>query len=407
MLKNWGLTVFNTHGRLFIASDNIRLSVSRQIITPKRAIMATQQIVLSRKQTIEQGAGQQAALALAGLAANQAAAGNVFADYVSRKAKNTVRAQNADLQRFAEFFTAAGVPAPSGQPKPAESDKEGYKGYMVGWADCLQSDPAAWQGVSWGLVEAFVKWMVQQGEAISTLNRRLSTVKVYAKLAAKAGAIEPRELALIKVVSGYSAKEGKRIDENREVTRLSTKKAEAVQITPEQAALLKDQPDTPQGRRDALLMALLLDHGLRAGEVTLLKVGSFDLDAGLLRFYRPKVGKTQTHRLTRGTEQVLQAWIESGDSPAMGELLRGSIKSGELAEQGLSERAITDRVRVLGEQIGLSGLSAHDCRHYWATRAISQGTDPFALQQAGGWTSQATVQRYVEDGKIANERVRL
>ena len=348
--------------------------------------MSTQQITLSRKQTIESQNEQQAALALAGLVANQAAAGNVFADYVSRKAENTVRAQSTDLQRFAEFLAAAGVPA-SGER--------------------LQSEPAAWQGVSWGLVEAFVKWMVQQGEAISTLNRRLSTVKVYAKLAAKAGAIEPRELALIKVVSGYSAKEGKRIDAKRDVTRQSTKKAEAVQITPEQAEQLKAQPSTPQGRRDALLLALLLDHGLRAGEVALLKVASFDTAAGLLRFFRPKVGKTQTHRLTRDTGQALLAWIESGDCPAMGEVLRGSVKSGELAEQGLGERAITERVRVLGEQIGLSGLSAHDCRHYWATRAISQGTDPFALQQAGGWTSQATVQRYVEDSKIANERVRL
>ena len=91
----------------------------------------------------------------------------------------------------------------------------------------------------------------------------------------------------------------------------------------------------------------------------------------------------------------------------MGKLLRGSRKGGRLIQQGMSERAITERVRVLGEGAGLHGLSAHDCRHYWATRAISQGTDPFALQQAGGWTSQATVQRYVEDGKIANERVKL
>ena len=73
----------------------------------------------------------------------------------------------------------------------------------------------------------------------------------------------------------------------------------------------------------------------------------------------------------------------------------------------MSERAITERVRVLGEAVGVTGLSAHDCRHYWATRAASQGTDPFALRDAGGWSSLAMPSRYVEAAAIANERVKL
>jgi integrase len=38
-----------------------------------------------------------------------------------------------------------------------------------------------------------------------------------------------------------------------------------------------------------LLMCLLLDHGLRVGEVVRLQVADVDLKAGELRFYRPKV----------------------------------------------------------------------------------------------------------------------
>ena len=49
--------------------------------------------------------------------------------------------------------------------------------------------------------------------------------------------------------------------------RLGLKKAEPVSISTHQAKALKDQPDTPRGRRDGLLMCLLLDHGLRVGEV--------------------------------------------------------------------------------------------------------------------------------------------
>jgi integrase len=73
----------------------------------------------------------------------------------------------------------------------------------------------------------------------------------------------------------------------------------------------------------------------------------------------------------------------------------------------MTERSITRRVGELGERIGIDNLSAHDLRHSWATRAIRKGTDPFALQQAGGWTSMQTVRKYVDESTIANEHVHL
>ena len=82
------------------------------------------------------------------------------------------------------------------------------------------------------------------------------------------------------------------------------KKAEPVPLTPGQAAKLRTQPDTPQGRRDGLLLALLLDHGLRVGELAGLQVTDLDLGAGELRFYRPKVDKLQTHNLTPGARRA-------------------------------------------------------------------------------------------------------
>ncbi|MEP0764062.1 MAG: tyrosine-type recombinase/integrase, partial [Chloroflexota bacterium] len=164
----------------------------------------------------------------------------------------------------------------------------------------------------------------------------------------------------------------------------------------------KAQPDTPQGRRDALLMCLLLDHGLRVGEVARLQMSDFDLKAGEMRFLRPKVDKVQTHKLSADTLRALHAWVESGDAPRNGSLLRGSRKGGALTNARMSERSITDRVRVLGEEVGLEGLSAHDCRHYWATY-WARRVDVLRLQEAGGWSSLAMPRRYVEDSEIANE----
>ena len=338
--------------------------------------------------------GKPGGLAIIGKAASQSARGKVFADYQERKASNTNRGHLSALALFSEYLTVGGLHnAPN--------------------ANTLQNDPQAWQGITWGLVDGFARWMILQGYAMGSVDGRLTTIKTYAKLAAKAGAVDPTEMALIAQVKGHRRKERKEVDEKRTnagvPTRRGTKKAAPVRLTKVQADKLKAQPNTPQGRRDAVVMALLLDHGLRVGEVALLKVENFDLATGKMIFHRPKVDKVQTHQLTADTWSALSAYVGSGDAPKAGLLLRGSRKGGALTGAGMTERAITKRVEVLGGDmfIGVMGLSAHDCRHYWATRAAAQGTDPFALQEAGGWTSLAMVRNYVEAAKIANSGVKL
>jgi hypothetical protein len=96
--------------------------------------------------------------------------------------------------------------------------------------------------VTWGIVEGFIKWQLQQGYSIGSINVRLSTVKTYCRLATQAGTIDPTEYALIRSVTGYAYKEGLNIDQTRDTTRLGSKKSEAVSLTPAQIRDLKKQP---------------------------------------------------------------------------------------------------------------------------------------------------------------------
>lgn len=331
-------------------------------------------------------------MATMGVVANAVAADSVFADYRSRKAPNTIRRQDADLALFADYLGDVGVDTT---------------------AQALATNPAAWSGLTWGLVEGFNRWQLQRGFAVGSVNVRLSTVKVYSKLAAKAGTVEPGELALIKNVAGYSRNEAKRIDDQRDEalipTRIGDKKPAPVLISRDQAALLKGQPDSPQGRRDRVIMCLLIDHGLRVSEVAALTVDAFDLARREFRFYRPKVDKTQTHELTADTFDAVSAYLGQDAPEASGDLLlRGSRKGGRLTDPGMSVQNINLRVRTLGEAAGVPGLSPHDCRHYWATTAARNGTPIDRLQDAGGWASPAIpLTRYVAPAKIANEGVKL
>lgn len=333
-----------------------------------------------------------APLALAGALANGAAAAGLFTDYRERLAENTRRRHDNTLALLARAL---------GDPQP---DGAGIPGAPTGQA--LANNPAAWAGLTWGLVAIFLRWLLRGGYAIGTVNGHLSTVKSYARLAMLAGALDRGEYGAMLAVKGYRHNEAQHIDELRAVTRTGAKKAAPVILTPAQAAALRKQPDTPQGRRDGLLLALLLDHGLRVGELAGLAVTDLDLEAGELRFYRPKVDKLQTHQLTPAARKAARVYL-AADAPAMGPLLRASQKGGQLTGAGMTERAITDRVRTLGAAVGLSGLSAHDLRHYWATRAARNGTPVDRLQDAGGWASPAMPLRYVEAARVANEGVLL
>lgn len=360
--------------------------MTRQLVTSKPADLAQRQAV--------------------GESANAHAAAAAFDKYLKGKAPNTRRRQLAELAVFARFLAEAKFYS-ADNPDEADLYDEELDKHR---ARNLQTTGAAWAGMTHGLVEAFIEWQLQQGYAIGTINARLSTVKRYAGLAFRAEAIDHTEYALMKLIQGYSRKEAKHVNEDRTAeglpTRQGAKKAQPVELTPEQARQLKAWPDrsTPQGRRDFLLMALLLDLGLRVSELVILQVGDFNLKGGTLTFYRPKVDKNQTLKLSQDVKRAIRAMQDAGEWPAVGYFLRASSKRGALAkDRFLNLRTATGRVRFIGRKCGIAHLSAHDCRHFWATNAARMGMDAFRLQEAGGWASLAMPRRYVKWAEVANE----
>ncbi len=354
---------------------------------------------------------QPSPLETAGQIANRIAGQNIFQRYLSEKAANTIKRHARDLELFAEYLLDIGLELEHG-------------------AD-FQTNPNAWRGVTWGIVEGFVQWQLGEGYAISSVNARLSTVKVYAQMAVKAEAILREEGMLIQTVKGYSRASGQNVDEQRQqtriseityaykpetrrrtvvVTRRSTKKRKATLVDEEtDKALKQPRNKSPQAYRDALLMCLLLDHGLRASEVALLKVSDINLESGEIRFHRPKVKGTEhewtTHKLTAQTQAVASYYIGEHFSPTLlpdGPLILSTTrllkngKGGQLLEEGLNRVRISERVAWLGKQLGVSKkLSAHDCRHTCATKMARLDYSVDELMAWFGWSSAQTAMRYV------------
>src|SRR6266699_1257393 len=283
----------------------------------------------------------------------------------------TLRRQKTDLRTCADFLESIGV-------EPGD----------------FYNDLDAWAEITPDLIETFVQWQKRQGYAIGSINVRLATVKAYCHLAFSAGKLDTDTHTHIQGVKGIQRKQARNIDAGRETKRVGDKKAEPVDIPLELLYRLKHPETGFLAKRDALLMCLLLDHGLRVGEIVILERNQIHLRGRMLTFYRPKVDEPQTDRLTDDTLAAARAYLPT--LPAKQESLFD-----------LAITSVQERVRTIGELVGIQGLSPHDCRHSWATRAARHGTPLERLKQAGGWSNIQTPLRYIKDSAIANEGVIL
>ena len=328
-----------------------------------------------------------------GKLANKAAKPHVFEDYRSRKSPNTLKNHENTLRHYARYMATLGV--------------------FVG--EPLYCSQVLFSGITWRLLVGFQKFLLHEGRAISSINSMIATLKIYAKLSMQTGWLDQGEYLLIAAVENYSPSEGKHVDSERPVTWIGHKEAEPIRITSEQAERLKSQPNQEGLEslasigdlecRDNALLSILLDLGLRVGEVTSLRIEDIDKNNRTIRIARPKTDTKATLDLQNGTFAMIKLYLELLHfryNRRSGPLWLGSGEDGKLTGS-MSERAIKNRVRRLGELVGIAGLNPKDCRHYCATLAARNGTPLHVLMSWFGWKSAKKAVRYIEVSKIGEE----
>lgn len=318
----------------------------------------------------------------AGHVANTAFRHDVYSDYRATCRPNTLQRHDYDLRAFSMFLASFGIHRS---------------------AEALSRNPAAWRGMTYGILAAFRRWLEEKGEAVGTIKARVATIHQYCKLAGPAplgaGILDGTELAAILSVKGYNGKAARNLDEERVrrgiPTRVGRKKAAFTPISVRQAERLKRSttPAPPSQRiprdhdqllaaRDALMFCLLIEHALRCGELVALDVESIDLDRHRLSIYSEKTNIYNVHTLQERTEAAARAYL--------GQLGRdtGPLFEG-YAGQRITTRAINKRVGVIGKQLGFKQkrLSPHDLRHFFTFDALENGLSLDLVQGIGGWTS--------------------
>ncbi len=154
------------------------------------------------------------------------------------------------------------------------------------------------------------------------------------------------------------------------------------------------------GGRDFLIVHLLLDTGMRAGEVCRLRIGDADIAARMVRVIG-KGGKERVIGLSQQTVRLLAAWTHRRGRGLPTDYLFPSRKGTHLRPNSLRQRIAT-YCRKAGVSVP---RTLHAFRHTFAVMAFERGADIADLKDDLGHARYETVDIYRRaSGKVRRER---
>ncbi|CAN5407387.1 hypothetical protein BH09ACT7_BH09ACT7_04980 [soil metagenome] len=223
------------------------------------------------------------------------------------------------------------------------------------------------------LVRIWVADLLDGGAQPNTARTRQMALKRFAAWALDEGEIDSNELALLKPP---------KLD-TKVVDRLSDDECAALVKACAGKAFID--------RRDEAIVRLMLETGLRAGEVMGFTVEDIDLVRGVALVQRGKGGKGRTVPFGPQAARAIDRYLRMrrghrlADTPAL--WLGGSSQS--LGYHGL-DRAM----KIRAERAGLKGFHLHLLRHTAASRWLAAGGSEGGLMAVAGWSSREMLDRY-------------
>ncbi len=222
-------------------------------------------------------------------------------------------------------------------------------------------------------VTAFV-YRLFKGHKKVTIARKLSSIRSFFRFLARKGVIEanPAELVPTPKVEKYLPPV----------------------LTVEEAASLIEGPKKAEAStalRDLAMLEVLYSSGIRVSELTGLKTGDVDLEAGTIKVLG-KGGKERIAYLGDFAKDSLRKYIDKGRLKAGpgSALFAGKGGGGRIAE-----RTVQRLVKGYAASSGINKApTPHALRHSFATHLLDAGVDLRSIQEMLGHSKLSTTQRY-------------
>ncbi|WP_374159061.1 tyrosine-type recombinase/integrase [Mycobacterium sp. G7A2] len=232
------------------------------------------------------------------------------------------------------------------------------------------------------LVQRFVADIMEGGVAPSTATLRLSALKQFTRWLIEEGELDDNPLLGVKA------------------PKVDVKMVDA--LTDDELRLLLRACSGKEfrDRRDEMVVRLLVETGMRAGEVLGLTVEDLDPGRGLVMIHKTKTGRGRYAPFSPQTGEAVDRYLRMRRKHKLGHtptFLLGDNNRGTIAYHGLRD-AIMDRA----EAAGIKNFRLHRLRHTAATRWLSRGGSEGGAMAVMGWQSPQMLHRYV--AATASER---
>lgn len=241
---------------------------------------------------------------------------------------------------------------------------------FVQWLEVKGHPP----GLDRGLVQAWMKELLDKGAEPTTVAARLAGLRQFTKWAAKEGEIPTDPLL------GLNAPKAP-----MKVTPVLTEAQLKALIQACQGPEIRD-------RRDEALFRLMAETGMRIGEVAALELDDIDLKRGLVTIRKSKNGRGRMVPLGPKTGRAIDRYLRARRQHpgAQGKAVwLGARTLGGLTPHGI-RCALGERARLAG----VPNFHPHVLRHTAASRWLSAGGSETSLLAVAGWTDRSMLDRY-------------
>jgi integrase/recombinase XerD len=273
-------------------------------------------------------------------------------------ARNTTASYHSDLTQFATSVWAAGC--------------------------------SAWKSITPANVSEWIYQLAKREFAASSLSRKLTAVRGFARYLLKEGVCKKD---FTELVEGPKAR-------RKVPSSLSQKDVDRLLLAPDES--------TPHGLRDRAILELFYSSGLRVSEMSGLRIQQIDMEQGFIRVF----GKGSKERIVPVGERA-RSTVDRYLNAARPRFVKSRTGSALfLSERGqpISRKTIWVIVKQYAKKAGISQpVKPHILRHSFATHLLTGGADLRAIQEMLGHADISTTQIYtaVEGKRLVDQHAKF
>jgi integrase len=237
-------------------------------------------------------------------------------------------------------------------------------------------------------IEDFRRWRVDKGATAQTVKHSLDLIRCAWKLAKRQGhRVSDLNFPSVKLPKGrmryLTVEEERRLLAELDPAGTREGITDPANRRAEMSRMVQDAYE---------LVILLLDTGARYGEIANIEWRQLELDARIIRLWRPKVQNESVLFMTGRVHGILlRRKADRGGSPYV-------FTNNTGGPRGYAATSI----RKAMNRAGLSDCTIHTLRHTHATRLIQNGLSLYEVQAVLGHTDIKTTSRYahLEQSKV-------